>query len=373
MYLHSYKKFISCLLAFLLSVPLMACHDDAKDRDSLGIDYNQYVSGNGFYAYTDTAWLYYDSGMPIQFIDAELSQPFEVMCAKPNCRHNSLDCSAYVNTAGIYAWNNHLYYLSDANNGNHRLYEMEIGGENRRQLYAIDEMSELQSYGYTYRIQAGYLLLDLVRYDVSTSYDTLYLYPLKDGENTPVTIFEETENQELIVFYLRDGWVFYSVREDEKQTLYGYKISTQETKLLHDNWQSTNAISLKENTLYFSKDAEKLCKLDLDSGEITEFEPQLEEAGGAFNYSVAYDDQYFYLMTAESVNSYGKPGLFIYTYEGELKQFIPYVDGQILSYCMTGPDVSLFNAPQTRDYTPICYLNKADIEEGKAQFHFFEQ
>lgn len=369
MKMHVYKKSVSCLVAVFLSVPLLSCH---SSTELAGIDYNRYVSGNGFYAYTDTAWLYYNSGLPIQFIDAELSQSFEVMCAKPDCHHNSIDCSAYVNTAGIYAWNNHLYYLVNEN-GTAGLYEMEIGGENRRQLYAIDEMSELQNYAFPYRIQAGYLLLDLVRYDVSTSHDTLYLYPLKDGENIPVTIFEETENQELIDFNLREDWVFYSVREDEKEMLYGYRISTQETKLLHDNWQFKNAISLKENTLYFSKEAEKLCKLDLNSGEITEFEPQLEEAGEYLNYAVVYDDQYFYLMTAESVNSYGKPGLFIYSYEGELKQFIPYVDGQILAYCMTGPDVSLFNAPQTGDHTPVCYLNKADIEEGKAQFHFFEQ
>ena len=253
--------------------------------------------------------------------------------------------------------------------------DVTIGGENRRQLYAIDEMSELQSYAFNYRIQAGYLLLDLVRYDVSTSADTLYLYPLQDGKNTPVTIFEETEDQELVGFYLRDDWVFYSVMADDsadRQTLYGYRISTKETKLLHDNWQSKNAISLKENTLYFSKEAEKLCKLDLHSGEITEFEPQLEQAGEYLNYAVAYDDQYFYLMTAEAVNSYGKPGLFIYSYEGELKQFIPYVDGQLLAYCMTGPDVSLFNAPQTGDYAPVCYLDKADIEKGNAEFHFFE-
>ena len=375
MYLHTCKKCISLFMAFLLSVPLMACHDDTKDQDSAGIDYNQYVNGNGFYAYTDTAWLYYDSGLPVQFIDAGLSHPFEIMCAKPDCHHNTVDCSAYVNTPGIYAWNNHLYYLSDEDNANIGLYEMEIGGENRRQLYAIDEMSELQSYAFPYRIQAGYLLLDLVRYDVSTSADTLYLYPLQDGKNTPVTVFEETDDQKLVDFYLRDDWVFYSVMADDsadRQTLYGYRISTKETKLLHDNWQSKNAISLKENTLYFSKEAEKLCRLDLNSGEITEFEPQLEQAGEYLNYAVAYDDQYFYLMTAEAVNSYGKPGLFIYSYEGELKQFIPYVDGQLLAYCMTGPDVSLFNAPQTGDYAPVCYLDKADIEKGNAEFHFFE-
>ena len=113
MYLHTCKKCISLFLAFLLSVPLMACHDDTKDQDSAGIDYNQYVNGNGFYAYTDTAWLYYDSGLPVQFIDAGLSHPFEIMCAKPDCHHNTVDCSAYVNTPGIYAWNNHLYYFGN--------------------------------------------------------------------------------------------------------------------------------------------------------------------------------------------------------------------------------------------------------------------
>lgn len=362
------------VMAAFLSVSLTGCHQEGSASQD-GIDYNRYVSGSGFYAYTDTAYLFYYKGSPIQFIDAALTQPAEIMCAKPDCRHNSVDCGAYINSSGLYASNNQLYYLENAYDGNAGLYEMDIGGDNRRQLYALDEMNDLQNYGYSYQIQGGYLLLDLQTYDVDESVDTLYLYPLKEGGNTPVCIFEEADDKRFVSAKLVDDWVFYTVaiNEDaENYTLYGYKISTKETKLLHEDWRIKNAISLKEDTLYFSKEAQKLCRLDLNSGEITEFEPQLEQAGDSWYYSVAYDDQYFYLTTAESINSYGTPGVFIYTYEGELLQFIPYEDGQILAYCMTGPDVTLFSDPQSGDYSPVCYLRKADIEAGKAEFRFFE-
>lgn len=372
------RKWKACEPLFLLLVLgafcalLVSC--GGKERSAVTesrVDYNQYAQGNGFFSYTDTAFLFFNPREPIQFVDADLTQPPEVMCAKPNCRHNSADCSAYVDTLGLYAYNNQLYYVSKGTDGDTGLYRMEFGGGNRRLLFAINEINGLQSYGYTYRVASGYFLLDLQRDDVFDSIDTLYLYPLKEDKTTPITIYEESDAEELVQFWLRKDWVFYTVALDsdaDQQSLYGYQISTQQTTLLYENWRFRNELCLKGDTLYFSKEAEKLCMLDLGSGAVTEFPNRLEQVGE--NYNVVYDDAYFYLVSWDSTNSFGKPGVLIYTYEGELVQFLPFEGEQMLAYCVSGPDVTLFYDARSGENTPMCYLRKADIAKGEAEFIF---
>lgn len=363
------------LILGTLCVFLVSCTGEAQGTGTESTaDYNQYTQGNGFFSYTETAFLFYAPRTPVQFIDTELTQPPEVMCAKPNCRHNSVDCSAYVDTTGLYAYNNRLYYVTKGTDGDVGLYQMEFGGGNRRLLFSINEINELESYGYTYRIASGYFLLDLQRDSAFQSIDTLYLYPLEADKTAPITIYEESGEEELVQFWLRNDWVFYTVALDsgeEQQYLYGYQISTQHTTLLYEDWRIRNGLCLKGETLYFSKEAETLCGLELESGKVTEFPNRLEQVGE--NYNVIYDDAYCYLTSGGSANLPGKAGVFIYTYEGELVQFIPFEGNQILAYCISGPNVVLFYDAMSGENTPVCYLRKTDIAKSEAEFIFLEE
>lgn len=375
------KQRTACGILFLLLILgvlcafLVSCRGEAQRNGiECAVDYNQYAQGNGFFSYTDTAFLFFAPRTPIQFIDTELTQQPEVMCAKPNCQHNSVDCSAYVDTTGLYAYNNQLYYVSKGTDGNVGLYQMEFGGGKRRLVFGIDEINELESYGFTYRIASGYFLLDLQRDDAFQSIDTLYLYPLKADKTAPITIYEEFGGEELVQFWVRNDWVFYTVARDantKQQYLYGYQISTQQTTLLYEDWRSQNGLCLKGETLYFSKEAETLCGLNLESGKVTEFPNRLEQVGE--NYNVIYDDAYCYLTSGDSANSFGKAGVFIYTYQGELVQFVPFEGDRILAYCISGPDVVLFYDVMSAENTPVCYLTKADIAKEEANFIFLEE
>lgn len=367
---------LSLLLVLgVLCALLVSCGDEVQRNGiECAVDYNQYAQGNGFFSYTNTAFLFFDPRQPIQFVDADLTQPPEVMCAKPNCRHNSADCSAYVDTTGLYAYNNQLYYVSKGTDGNVGLYQMEFGGGKRRLVFAIDEINALESYGFTYRIASGYFLLDLQRDDAFQSIDALYLYPLKADKTAPITIYEEFGGEELVQFWLRNDWVFYTVArgaDTEQQYLYGYQIGTQHTTLLYKEWRAQNGLCLKGETLYFSKEAEALCGLNLESGKVTEFPNRLEQVGE--NYNVIYDDAYCYLTSRGSADLPGKTGVFIYTYEGELVQFIPFEGNQILAYCISGPNVVLFYDAMSGENTPVCYLRKTDIAKSEAEFIFLEE
>lgn len=364
------REVVLALLSLLfLTVILPACSVEQGNEGELSIDYNQYTQGNGFFSCTDTAFLFYEPQQPIQFVDSNLTQPPEVMCAKPNCRHNSADCSAYIDTTGLFAYDNQLYYVAKGADSKVGLYQMDFGGGNRKELFAINEINELQSYGFTYRIASGYFLLDLQKENVFEAVDTLYLYPLKEKENAPVIIYEEVSGEELVRFWIWDDWVLYTIARDsaaEQQDLYGYRISTQQTTLLSDDWRFRNELTLCGDQLYFFKEIGTLCVLDLTSMEEEEFPNRLEPIGE--NYNAIYDDAYFYLTSGDSTNSFGQAGVFIYTYQGELLQFIPFEGNQILAYCISGPDVTLFYDVMSGENIPVYYLKKADIAEGQAEF-----
>lgn len=364
------RKVVLALLSLLfLTVILPACSVEQGNEGELSIDYNQYAQGNGFFSCTDTAFLFYEPQQPIQFVDSNLTQPPEVMCAKPNCQHNSADCSAYIDTTGLFAYDNRLYYVAKGADSKVGLYQMDFGGGNRKELFSISEINELQSYGFTYRIASGYFLLDLQKENAFEAVDTLYLYPLKEKETAPLTIYEEENGEELIRFWIQDDWVLYTIARGsaaEQQFLYGYQISTQQTTLLCDDWRFRNELTLRGDQLYFFKETGALCVLDLTSMEAEEFPNRLEPVGE--NYNAIYDDAFFYLTSGDSTNSFGQAGVFIYTYQGELLQFIPFEENQILAYCISGPDVTLFYDVMSEENTPVYYLKKADIAEGQAEF-----
>ena len=365
------KTVVLALLSLLfLTVILPACSgvEQGKEGD-LPIDYNQYAQGNGFFCCTDTAFLFYEPQKPIQFVDSNLTQPPEVMCAKPNCRHNSADCSGYIDATGLFAYDNQLYYVAKGADSKVGLYQMDFGGGNRKELFSINEINELQSYGFTYRVASGYFLLDLQKEDAFEAVDTLYLYPLKEKETVPVAIYEEVSGEELVRFWIRDDWVLYTIARDsaaEQQVLYGYQISTQQTTLLCDDWRFKNELTLRGDQLYFFKETGALCVLDLVSMEEKEFPNQLEPIGE--NYNAIYDDAFFYLTSGDNTNSFGQAGVFIYTYQGELLQFIPFEGNEILVYCISGPDVTLFYDVMSGENAPVYYLEKADIAKGQAKF-----
>ena len=249
------------------------------------------------------------------------------------------------------------------------LYQMDFGGGNRKELFPINEINELQSYGFTYRIASGYFLLDLQKENAFEAIDTLYLYPLKDKETAPVTIYEEVSGEELVRFWIRDDCVLYAIAQDsaaEQQFLYGYQISTQQTTLLCDDWRFRNELTLCGDQLYFFKETGTLCVLDLTSMEEEEFPNPLEPISESYN--AIYDDAYFYLTSGDSTNSFGQAGVFIYTYQGKLVQFLPFEGNKILAYCISGPDVTLFYDVMSGENTPVNYLEKADIAKGQAKF-----
>lgn len=361
---------LTLLSLLCLTVILPACSGAERgDTGDFSVDYNQYTQGNGFFSCTDTAFLFYEPQKPIQFVDLELTQQPEVMCAKPNCRHDSADCSAYVDTTGLYAYNNQLYYVAEGADSKIGLYQMDFGGGNRKELFPINEINELQSYGFTYRIASGYFLLDLQKENAFEAIDTLYLYPLKDKETAPVTIYEEVSGEELVRFWIRDDWVLYAIAQDpaaEQQFLYGYQISTQQTTLLCDDWRFRNELTLCGDQLYFFKETGTLCVLDLTSMEKEEFPNPLEPISESYN--AIYDDAYFYLTSGDSTNSFGQAGVFIYTYQGKLVQFLPFEGNKILAYCISGPDVTLFYDVMSGENTPVYFLEKADIAKGQAKF-----
>ena len=120
-------------------------------------------------------------------------------------------------------------------------------------------------------------------------------------------------------------------------------------------------MSPRDGLLYWYTPEDGLCSTDLASGETRRY---LVPPGAEAAYHWHYDDLYFYLFSKADA------GLAVYTYEGDLVQFIPFGGLDLLPvYALSTPDYILFC--DSGDYVNCdyaCYVEKAALAAGTAEF-----
>ncbi|MCD7873274.1 MAG: hypothetical protein LUG21_08335 [Clostridiales bacterium] len=135
--------------------------------------------GNGYYFFKDLRLYYFDT---------ETKEGY-IVCSKPNCTHNSGDCTAYFNIFQYYPfqlsyYNNSLYVLGweEENNLRHNyIYEISLDNYKRKKAaYLFDSTASNSTYfiihrGYVYYIKGnGSELKD----------QTDYIYRAKIGDKS---------------------------------------------------------------------------------------------------------------------------------------------------------------------------------------------
>ncbi len=380
-----FDKLLPLCLALLV---LTACGGDAPGDPGAGgasrteVDYNQYSGAPGTFVYTDSAYLTF-SNQQIRFLEPSLTAPLSPLCARAECGHSDESCPAHLEGYGLSAYGGSLYYIDNPTHGVLRLCRMGLTGEDRTVLYTM----QVDSPGYTYGIDAGcgYFTLNLFAWELAGPVNTLYLFSLADSRPEPVVLYtnrdcfdgdpsgEAEGSQSVFTFgalpgipqvdvtFPRDGWIFYSLLLDGAYQLYGYETGTGETSLVLEDWGFSSVMSPRDGLLYWYTPEDGLCSTDLASGETRRY---LVPPGAEAAYHWHYDDLYFYLFSKADA------GLAVYTYEGDLVQFIPFGGLDLLPvYALSTPDYILFC--DSGDYVNCdyaCYVEKAALAAGTAEF-----
>ncbi len=136
----------------------------------------------------------------------------------------------------------------------------------------------------------------------------------------------------------------------------------------------TTLLMMHGDLVYWCTLAEGVFACNMDTREIHQvikWSLPREREGAYYQYSIAADHQYIYMARLGIMGEpTGEEGLTIYDLEGNEIQYISY-DGrkQPLQYLLATPDTVIFGvADEGHEPQPVCYLERMEIAEGKAEF-----
>lgn len=362
------------LFVLLLSmIALKGCQpgENPGDSQTEAIDYNQYIYCHGATAYTEEAYVFLENNQ-LYFLEKTLSAPITKMCIRPNCSHTDNSCSAYLDSHSVFASDNKLYYISENEEGHYGLYEMALDGRERKFVKALPVL-DASGLGFSYRIYGDYLALEVSHWSVESSSYVIYLTDFGDPGAEIIPVFGGRENTTVAYSApeLRDGWMFvwaYEIATKEKE-LMGYDLKTGEIYSLVKDWEGINSMSLKNNILYWFAPGAGFYSMSLTDRKETRYrtcEPDYEYGAGT------YDDQYIYFTNAipqlieRGMAAEDKIGLYIYDYEGNLKQYISTKEASMYPVFLLSTPEYVFFYDASDGVFPRWYLKKDDIPSQKA-------
>ena len=383
------KRFLQILLFFgIFTIFFTSCTEKkALVAESDVTDFNQYVKSQGIYACTDHGW-YMIPREQVYYLSPDFTQSPTLLCAKADCDHGSPDtCSSYLTRSSynLFAWNNMLYYLCmPMGHDGIDLYQMGLDGQDRKVLANLfpgaNDYSMITDGG------NGYLTVALSEYTVNGDVTTLYLISLADPTAEPAVLFSNAEQVEAAlgdtsqiprpyVMHVGEEWVFYNVESgptgQRSNSLYGYEIATGETKLLvEDTFFIGGDLSPVGDTLYwYDTDGTtygRLNKIDLESGAIT----LVQDIPIGTDVWGTLDNKYLYV----SGGSAAEPAdLVVYDFEGnELQRLSCEGLGMPISYAFSDDSKVVFRSFDLGQTMPVCCVDKAELAEGKAEFHLID-
>ena len=380
------RKILSVLLIYSFSLVLLSSCGGKAEQDATpsGTDYNQYLNSQSFYGCTDRGWYIWNNEQ-IYFLDDGLTATPTVLCAKADCSHTDPNtCSSYLSN-GIYASNNTLYYLNMPQDGKGiDLCQMGSDGQDRKVLSNL--FPEADNYSYVANGGGGYLTVALSEYTVNGDVTTLYLISLADPTAEPAVLFSNEEQvvaaqgdtsqiPRPYVMHVGEDWVFYNVESgptgQRSNSLYGYEIATGETKLLvEDTFFIGGDLSPVGDTLYwYDTDGTtygRLNKIDLESGAIT----LVQDIPIGTDVWGTLDNKYLYV----SGGSAAEPAdLVVYDFEGNELQRLSCAElGMPISYAFSDDSKVVFRSFDLGQTMPVCCVDKAELAEGKAEFHLID-
>ncbi len=361
---------ISIFLASIMLHLFSACDNQTiynhavKPTTSGYEDYKVYGANPDFYLetsngsyYTDFKYVYYtDRG----------STKYVKLCGRPDCKHDSKDCNAYIGETTIGSYNDHIYWWGRDDRGQGlSLYRMNLDGSEHEK---VKNIVIADSWNYSCIFHRGYLFYTLgeINGDFNDCGKILYKISL-DNESSASELVDSEDIGPISGFTPVNDDIFISVYDNPKHSMYFYSNKTQETIKVFDDFVFTGIIYLGNKALIF-REAEGIYELPYSDFKETLVKP-IDFPG---NFRIYSAGNYIYLVQyANSKTSEEYMMLYIYDMSYDLVDKtvidIPIVNKRLPSLFAVNSDYLLFSTGEFL-FRPDYYIDKSQIGTGKMEF-----
>ena len=172
---------ISVLFCFIVCLLIVACNNSLnnnadnpttsgyEDYIIYGANIDSYIETSTGSYYLDKKYIYYTDKGSVKYVK---------LCGKPDCKHNSEDCNAYIGETTIGLYKDHIYWWGrDDREQGLSLYRMDLDGSNHEK---VKNIFSSMSFSYSGKFHRGYLYYTIGKsnQDIDDCGKILYKIPL---------------------------------------------------------------------------------------------------------------------------------------------------------------------------------------------------
>lgn len=310
-----------------------------------------------------------------------------ILCSKPECKHNDINCEAYIETPNLIFYKDKLCYaVVDPDKHKTDIYTMNWKGKERKKYFTIEFPDDFKKerikgnvdFSGSSKIKGNTYVEEVSMSGAGESTKSKVYLTNLDEPTKPISL-----NTEVIgnagLHKIEKKWLLFAglnPSEPDKMTLIGYNRITQEQRVLVNApydihlHMGIGDVKIKGDVLYwheyksgfFKKNIKKEQNPDKKT-KFLQFEEGEQKGMGYFG-----KDYLIYCNTNMPKNPIPeeKEGISFYSYEGELIEFIP-TKNQGYIYYMETEDKYYFINPMESLFLPAAYIEKASIKDGTSE------
>ncbi len=355
------RKLFATVVLFLVLVLVSSCNMSKKSNSKSEVDSNlpdpaSFRQQDRADYFIETVDYYYCLFNNRVYFSQKDNLAFYILCNKPDCKHNDGGCNANSDYFLGY-WNEHLYGVVLSGDEPY-IFRMNLDGTEHKKIASLE--MPVNSDGTAGGMFIFYIHEGYIYYSVSNvGMNSLFRVELSTGETK--RLFEDMLHGATSLhpkFCFTNSKAYFLLRDNDVRTFYSIDIPTMELQEVRRWSTEILAWSVYDNTLYYyASERGTFCEYDLTTGAEKTFS-QLDYFGGA----AYYDDTYIYLITWNDDDGNGK-GLSIFSRDYQLLERIEFSANQDLLY--DAQDKLIFTTLPSQKATK--YLPKSAIGTGEAE------
>ena len=309
------------------------------------------------------------------------------LCFRPDCTHRKSDCNGHLegrNGSTIWPYGEHIYYVVRETNTSPQLWRMKLDGSDHERILVFNQSKEdntYDEYTWSFAFHNKYVFAifsgsnEALRNSGGRGFDTL-VYIVDMSADKPEMELTDLK-WEVGSPVCGCGDTVYCLNSVNNNSITKVDLASGKAETLCELPRYPDAgLVLKGDRLYtvFYPMDRKFAYIDVNTGELTEICP-LEH-----NVKYVLTDDYVVGSGSWSPNGKDAPvvntdGTFIYDYEGNLVQHIPYerYEMNMLVYCSSGNYVFAYDGSDlTQSNTtqpPTWYLDLRELGSEDMTWH----